>query len=250
MPWYRGLSWAPDGRSLLINGWIETGHRGVFRVNVDTGKLNPIVLANPEPRSPNWQLRFDPDYVKGDDFRFGELSPDGNTLFYSRVLVDPDAPQGRKATQFRILARDLGTGQEREISGTPETGVHFLALSPDGQYMVLVARKALLILPSAGGEPRELLKLEGGFNAWAMAWTPDSRYLLILKGERRQFELWRIAVAGGEPECVIDELPTAPDSWRRLRIHPDGRQITFTSESAQQELWVMENFLPESKGGE
>jgi len=249
MPWYPGLSWAPDGRSLLINGWIETGHPGIFRVNIDTGKLNPLVLANPEPWSLNWQLWPDPDVVKGDVFWCGELSPDGNTLFYSRHLSDPEGPQGRRDIQGRLLARDLGTGQEREIYGTPDGAFGLLALSPDGQHMIIANPTTLLILPSAGGEPRELLKFEGGFSrditAVTMAWTPDSRYLLTVKGKGGNFELWRIAAAGGRPERVADELPTDPGSWRCLRIHPDGQQIAFTSRTVQQELWVMENFLPD-----
>ena len=63
----------------------------------------------------------------------------------------------------------------------------------------------------------------------------------------RKSDICRNAVAGGRPERVADELPTDPGGWRGLRIHPDGRQIAFTSKSVQQELWVMENFLPEVK---
>jgi hypothetical protein len=29
-----------------------------------------------------------------------------------------------------------------------------------------------------------------------------------------------------------------------IRFSPDGRRITFDAESGEEELWVMENFLP------
>jgi hypothetical protein len=37
-----------------------------------------------------------------------------------------------------------------------------------------------------------------------------------------------------------------------LRVHPDGRQIVFTGQihPGKSEVWVMENFLPESTAGE
>jgi len=56
-------------------------------------------------------------------------------------------------------------------------------------------------------------------------------------------ELWRILAAGGEPQKLEITLP----NMEHLRIHPDGRQIAFSSSSpqaAKSEVWVLENFLP------
>ncbi len=247
--------WAPDGRSILIWGWIETGRLGIYRVNLDTGKLTPVVLADPTKTSPNWQCDVldDPDLAMTDGFLPGQLSPDGNTLFYTRLEFDPNYPSfgPDSVKQSRFVARDLGTGREREIYPNQDALLVLFALSPDGQHMAVCGETALEIIPTTGGEPRELLKFEGEFSqvgfCWTVEWTPDGRYLLFYGRDEGRRELWRIAAAGGPPERV-GELPPGLGMWRSaLRIHPDGRQIAFTGWLRQQdrELWVLENFLPD-----
>ncbi|MGH2359249.1 MAG: hypothetical protein ACRDGM_01735 [bacterium] len=39
------------------------------------------------------------------------------------------------------------------------------------------------------------------------------------------------------------------EGLRDLRFHPDGWRIAFYSERSQDEIWVMENFLPALKTG-
>ena len=52
---------------------------------------------------------------------------------------------------------------------------------------------------------------------------------------------------------VGTQLDVALPLMFHLRIHPDGRQITFSGRSAQtdkNEVWVMENFLPPPKAAQ
>jgi len=132
------------------------------------------------------------------------------------------------------------------------------ALSPDGQHVSVWSQNTLKVLPTAGGEPRELLKVEkessAGFSGTALStvvWTPDSRHLLFLEilGGGAGVELWRISADGGQPERV-GHLFSHPHTrvyrlWgdacggsgfpsthrvgihRPLRLHPDGRQMVF-----------------------
>ncbi len=211
------------------------------------------MLTNPEPTSGDWQFNHDPDLVKYDSIGGGELSPDGNTLFYRRLHVNTsDEPSGPWAlTQCHLLARDLGTDREREVYRRPDGGFFCFAVSPDGQHVAVGGQTTFEILPTSGGEPRELLKIDGlssrrDFVGRTMAWTPDGRYLLFVKDEWENPELWRIAAAGGQPER-IDALPPGFNTWLYLRIHPDGRQIAFSKMSwwKARELWVLENFLPD-----
>ena len=246
MTFFPAPYWAPDGRSLLILGWIDTGRFGIYRANIDTGKLTPVVLTDSAPTSSTWQLT--------DGFLPGQLSPDGNTLFYTRLEFDPNFPSfgPNSVKQHRFLARDLGTGREREIYRNQEKTLHDrCALSPDGQHIAVCGQTALEILPTAGGARRELLKCEGEFSQVGfystMAWTPDGRYLLFYGRDEGRHELWRIAAAGGRPERVGELPPGLAMAWSALRIHPDGQQIAFTGWlwRRDRELRVLENFLPD-----
>jgi len=245
------LRWAPDGRSVLVLGCTEELSRGIHRVDLDSGKLTPVVLE-PEQTITDWQLVFTKGRVEGDSVGRGELAPDGKTLFFIRGHFDPNAPRGRQGAGLRIVARDLETDQEREIYRNPD-GVFdllFFAVSPDGQRVFVASKTMLKVFPTAGGEPCELGEKEPSARFdWTsvtpstVAWTPDSRHLLF--GSRAQ--LWRISADGGQPERVGEFLsaldtevykllaPRADSSFPSthrvrvypLRLHPDGRQIAF-----------------------
>ncbi len=238
-PWLR---WAPDGRAILVLGWTETLGHCVYRVDVDTGKLNPMVPEEAQTAT-DWQLLGERISTEGDYLGWGELSPDGKTLFFARVHFDPKAPSGRQLMGCRVVARDVDTSEEREIYRNPDgmTGAVIYAASPDGQHVVIGNNTSVVILSTAGGEPHELLRLGEGFDRRTLAWTPDSRSLLLVKVRRtgrgymnvyegsKRFELWRVAADGGEPE-LLDVLPLGlGHSIDRLRVRPDGRQIAFTA---------------------
>ena len=52
-----------------------------------------------------------------------------------------------------------------------------------------------------------------------------------------------IDVAGGEPT----EVGLSMVMLREVRVHPDGKRIAFTAGAPYREVWVMENFLPDSE---
>ena len=110
-------------------------------------------------------------------------------------------------------------------------------------------------MPVSGGKAREVLKLELPERIFdlGLAWTPDGRHLLVpilpkctgVPEPGAMTELLRVPVEGGDAQKVglaMEEIGLGG-------VHPDGRRIVFDfgqrKESAQ-EVWVMENFLPES----
>jgi Tol biopolymer transport system component len=208
------LRWSPDGRFIIANGRDHMHRGGLFRVDVQTGDATAIVYSpRGFPRQAAW-------------------SADGRAVFYSHY----DGP---------VLLRDLATGQEKEIC----PGAVF-ALSPDYQWLALpefdplTKSTGLKVVPSTGGQPRELLRLtETGAFMLNLAWSADGRYLLFGKSgatSQSKTELWRIPVQGGEPE----NLGLSVERMVELRVHPDGRRIAFTAGSQRREIWAMENFLP------
>ena len=106
----------------------------------------------------------------------------------------------------------------------------------------------LMVMPAAGGEPRELLTVP----VWVdpIAWTPDGRAMFFVRDTKRvgtaghhTHELWRIPAEGGEAEKIGLTMEGLSD----LRIHPDGKRIAFTAGHHGREVWVLENFLPKTE---
>jgi len=78
-------------------------------------------------------------------------------------------------------------------------------------------------------------------------WTPDDQEILFVKTvgtepTERTFELMALSVEGGEPR----KLGPLMDHVHDLSLPPDGTSLVFTAGERKVEVWVMEDFLPES----
>ena len=89
------LRWSPDGRSFLVSGEEDDGHRGLYQINAQTGDVTPIVVTSrehpPESRANRWHA---------------EWSLDGKAIFY---VYDEDG----QSCEIRI--RDMETGEEGQV---------------------------------------------------------------------------------------------------------------------------------------
>lgn len=219
--------WSPDGRSFLLDG-VNGGH-GTHRIDVETGEITTIRTV-----------------ADGDDQGWSNWSSDGKAVCYRHGL--------------RILVRDLQTSHEKELyRGAPAARIAHLAVSRDGQRLAFVSFDretgitTLKVIPTTGGEARELFGVQRPEALAALDWTPDGRQLLfgreISEGEKQKFELWRISAEGGEPQPV--GLAMEGVNLYGLRIHPEGNRFAFTTGRhgvySGSELWVVENFLPAIK---
>ena len=182
--------------------------------------------------------------------------PDSRSILYT---------YDQKSTQTNlILRRDLESGEEEEVVRTSGSSISRMALSPDGRHLALIRgefRRAeaegttLELMPAGGGASRELLKtqdyFEGiSFELGGLTWTPNGHELFFVQGyafdPEKPTQLWRISADGGEPQRLGIEMV----GLRDIDLHPDGRRIAFTGEhgGGANEVWVMENFLPELEG--
>ena len=232
------IRWSPDGRSILAAGQ-DYERAELYIIDAQTGDTTPVMQAQSGIQI--WDVGW---------------SSDGKEIFYGRVRIR------RAGYIWSIVARELETGEEKELG----RGKAF-ALSPDGKQLVFHNMEALQVIPSAGGEPREVLRLPPSeifpFGI-GPAWTPDGRYIIVGKGRRNYppeadthdlseakadaaqlFEVWQIPVEGGEPQ----KLGFAMEAFYELSLHPDGQRIAFIQPSSARygEVWAMENFLPELK---
>ena len=228
-PYHVRPRWSPDGRSLAVLGRGAKGP-GIYRVDVETANVTPLVLRKP-----------------GERLRHHEWAPDGQAMFYVRP---PRAGKGP-----RILRRDLKTGSDRELYSEPvKTWVPDLALSPDGMHIAYTVSPTetlaiVKILPAGGGQPREIVPIR--HIRRGLAWTPDGSHLIIFGNPlagglepSHQTELWKVPAAGGD---AVKFEPTA-HQLAGLRFHPDGQQVAFGAGKNKKEIWALQNFLPETGG--
>lgn len=215
-----GVRWLPDGKSFIVLGTDENDQTGLFRMDARTGETALVVTGD----SGYHALR---------------CSPDGKKVFY-------EADVWREKI-FRILMFELDTQQKKEVYRS-ESQILRMDISPDGEQLVFYEGmdNTIKLISVGGGQPKNLLKIEdGGING--VAWSPDGKYILLSKiikgGKTGKCELWRISSTGGEPE----KFDLTGGGLIDLNIHPEGSRIAFTLWQADEEVWVMENFLPKEK---
>lgn len=213
--------WSPDGRRLLVYAHDSAGQRGMFGVDPRTGAASMLFELPSESYvpSPTW-------------------SADGRSVIYTYP----------KDGGFMLRARDLASGAERILF---RDNAQNMTPSPDGRSIAFtyatgkdVSESRLVVMPVEGGEPRlvtatrhpETMALD------SVTWTADGKQLLYAtRGDGGNGSLWRVPVAGGEPQ----KLPVpVQGAFVSLRVHPDGRRILFTSGERSSEIWVLENLLP------
>ncbi len=221
--------WSPDERYLLCGGHYN---RGIHLIDVQTGDVTTVVDGHRiRIWGPTW-------------------SADGKTILYIRQRIE------KGDWSFSIVAHDLATGQERELYPGGSSWI-YLVISPDGRELAFSdeGRTALKVIPTVGGEARELFRLrnEAGKIRESIVpfmWTLDGHHLLFEKHEnwpdppyKRSRETWRIPAEGGEPERPWGkEKRISP----KASFHPDGQHIALRKDSGgpeQKELWVIENLL-------
>jgi Tol biopolymer transport system component len=214
-----GPKWFPDNRSVLIElGDAQGAGFGFYRLTIDTG--NTELLA----------------HVPGSAL-FYDLSPDGRTIFYTKPLDD----------RVTLMRFDIQTRRESELKSIPCCLSEFvsLAVSPDGRQLAMVLGGGIVeVMPAAGGQSREVFRPvdpgpDTGTLRHALAWTPDQRFLLLVRGDDRS--LWKVPAAGGQAE----KMGIPMENIKNLAVHPDGRQFVFdaATEEPTREIWALENFL-------
>ncbi|HWQ03055.1 MAG TPA: hypothetical protein VNL38_01115 [Candidatus Nitrosotenuis sp.] len=226
--------WTADGRSLLLWGRDIKGRTGIYLQNLASGEVKPL-LQWPATEISRWPY----------------LSADGKFLYYSTVDEQVNA--------FNLFRLEIASGAKKKVYASRH--VHAWAFSPDGKMLALSSASddqpkggegmanRLLLLPVSGGEARELRRLPNHLEFKAVLWSPDGRFLYYAEGDNEKDKLgpvWRISVEGGEPQATT--LPLSTRQLQGMRFHPDGKRVAFTSSAGtDNEVWVLQNFLPPSR---
>ena len=212
--------WSPDGRSFAVLGLDEKGAKGIYRVDARDGAVSSIVQV--PIGDALWGLAWLPD---GKRLVFREGPP------ASPVVVEYNSVTGTR--------RELVRGSAASLS-----------LSPDGRQLAYVARSGsswqLMVVPVAGGQPREVPLQGVQAPIMVIAWTPDNRAILFrtITGNDHSSDTYLVSPEGGPLRKVGLNIRTtvAP-----LRFNPRSNQIALTADTSRREVWVLEDFLPNVK---
>jgi len=218
----------PDGRTLSVLASDKDGRLVIYKVDIQTGEATPIGHLADRSLS----LRNGPLWAK-----------DGKRFFYTAGL--------RSDEKRYIYAYDLETGKSERLPGSPDDAC-FITISPDGKWLAFInehGRKVLRVIPTSGGEPREVHSYENSDHFISPAWSADGGSIYLPKlsdPEGNLWDLFRISLDGRAVEKTDLGL-----LWIRfLSASPDGRSLAFQASGKnlrQREVWIMENFLPADK---
>jgi Tol biopolymer transport system component len=224
LTWYRPIL-SPDGQQFAITGTNENMNFGIFAIDSKSGDVSQLaripVENNPVDPCQNW-------------------SPDGKAIFFN-----VRSPEERE--EFIIRRKDLTTGEEKDVY----RGMHTrgMKISSDGNRFVYyrndMPNKSYVvgILDIQSGKELELWRVPeaNGTDISEPIWAPDKRHVLVGWNLKQGTELWRFPVTGGPGE----KLHFFPEEYYfDFVMHPNGKQLAFTQYRVNDELWVLENFLP------
>ncbi len=195
------IDWTADGQALVVHS-VNDGRAGLWRVPVRDGR-------------PAGEPRLIRDGVPSVNQGGGRA---GDAFYYS---IPADAP--------RVHLASLDVEGRRMLSApvsltTPLDGsAMFPAWSPDGRQLAYLLRPLndqgptrLMVRHLDGNGLRELATLRLK-RITSLAWTPDSREILLLERDTRT--LHGVAVADGELRTVLTEVGDA------VALTPDGRTL-------------------------
>jgi Tol biopolymer transport system component len=225
--------WSPDGGSFVTSGTDLKGRRGVYFIDAATGETR--LITEQRATVAGW-------------------APDGRSIFLlaGRKLVERELVSEKEREVFSMVNLP-----PRDQARMKECGP--LTLSPDAKLLACVTEQAVVVIPTNGGEARELLRVdspESLVQNSVVSWTLAGSAVVVAKrladGPRHlggPRELWLVPVSSGAPR----RLDIDTSGWNILnpigaRFSTDGRYVAFMAGKGAMEVWALEAFLP-SKGG-
>lgn len=217
---YSPVSFAPDSRRILFQGWNRKGRLTLAILDSESGEISVI------PSSPN---------VDGAQLPLAWI--DNETI----LIRDADRPAG--GFQSKLTAVDVSSGSRRDIRQT--SGPQHASVSPDGKRILYADREELVIVDVRSGETLSAVQKPGG--GYSVAW-PQGGALAYYSGDIRYLaddrRVWMSNLVSGESREI--RLGIRQPLYR-LAVHPDGKRIAIEAGvRIQKEIWTLENFLAPS----
>ena len=204
-------AWSPDGQRICF-----------LRINPNDGKVGVFVTS---------ALGSAPErFLFSLNQELGTISwsPDG------KFIATSDAQPGSKATNIVLYSPE--TGEKRDLTTLPAQfwSDSIPAFSPDSKTVAFIRQNSpitgdIYIVSTNGGEPRRITfdnarySFDSGIIG-GLTWTSDGAELIFSSTRGGLPSLWRVAVAGGEPE----RLPVGGDNTYYPSVSLQGHRLSYT----------------------
>jgi eukaryotic-like serine/threonine-protein kinase len=238
-----GLTWAPDGRSVIFDTFAISGNSHLFRVPTrGAASAERIEVAGHEAMSPfvsprRAQLAF---ARRLSTWEIWVLEPGRPARPWTASSTAADtqpsySPDGRRVVFLSGLA-----GDERGAWIADADGTHAVRLtrgpagsprwSPDGRRIAYdKGEGGIRDLWTIEAQGSGLQRLTNGpiLNSLA-CWSRDSRWIYYRRHDEQGADIWRVPADGGTPERVTNNAVRGPEfAADRCAVSFDGRTLYY-----------------------
>ena len=201
--------------------WKDGKRTHVFVVSADGGAARDLTPGDFD--APPFSLGGPPDYA---------FSPDSRELAFARNTEKVEAT----STNNDIFIVPLTGGEPQRITADNKGSDQSPLYSPDGRYLAYrsqatagfeSARWRLMLYDRQTKKTRELLPKHDAY-VEGFTFTPDSKRIYFVSGQRGRQPLYVVGVADGTLTKVFDGFNDD------VRVAPDGQTLVFTRSSSIQ----------------
>lgn len=232
----------PDNRSIIVTGSDRAGKGGLYRIDAETGSAT-LIFA---PSGSSGQIAGVVDSGRAviylhRNFQTGEKKFVRHTLADSQMTVLHSYTDNKRNVWAPSLSAD-------------GTSLAYAEILMDSVGTSSTYGSSIKVLSVGGGEPREVMRAAGNFELRNVSWSPDGKHIYFTRNpftsdgqggmvsDRDKEPIMRVSADGGRAE----ETGIFADEIQAIRFSPDGKRMTYTAGRRSLEVWVMENFLPNS----
>lgn len=218
--------------------------------NLETGGSQTFPLAIQNPERPVWR----PDEAAIAFNAAAQHDAGGERLYLLdlksgavsqlteggvQVAFSPDGRYMYHPGQAVLFRRDLADGSETVIHRG--AGVNrALLMSPDGRWLATFLSGAIALVPSQGGQVREVLKTApaGGRLMNPTTWSRDGRHLFVTvlqPGDVWRLGIWRVTVETG---AVVDTGVVVTRGTINRISHGPNHELAVSVSRGEFEMWA------------
>jgi Tol biopolymer transport system component len=203
-------TWSPDGQKICFIRYDHQSRRynAIVASALGTGSERMLFSVTNHAANPAW-------------------SPDG------KFIATSEYSPGTKTTTLVLFS--LETGELRKLTSPP--GYYgsdsMPTFSPDSQSVAFVRENTpitgdIYVVSVTGGEARRVTfdnarHVFHNFVEGGLAWTADGTELIFASTRGGTVSLWRVAVAGGEPQ----RLPVGGDNAVSPSVSLNGQRLSY-----------------------